>query len=388
MSALFSRTIRSLRADDQRASVAGVLLGATLVGAWLAWLFLARVVRYETSDSARLEVGRAAHRVEAPVEGKVSAVHLALGAEVEAGEALLQLDDGPLRLDLDEKRARLAASAAQLEPLRAQIAADQQALRETQEAGRSEVDEARARVREADAVARRDETEAERTGRLRREGLASEADAARVAAEAQARRAAAEAQQIGVLRIDAAQRNRGSVLRAEIARLGREATALEGEALALQAAIEALLGAVAQRRIVAPIAGRIGEIAELRAGAYVRGGALVATIVPRGELRVVAAFAPAVVGRLRAGQPARVRLDAFPWTEYGAVRAAVASVATEGQNGGIRVELAIEPSPASAIPMQHGLAGVAVIEVERVSPATLLLRAAGQLARTARAGGG
>jgi multidrug resistance efflux pump len=381
MPALFSRTMRSLRADDQSASVAGIVLGTALVGAWLLWLFLARVARYESSDSARLEVAGAAHRVEAPVEGKVIAVHVALGADVLAGELLLELDDGPLRLELDEKRAQLAAATAQVEPLRAQIAVDQQALREAQESGRSEVDEAQARVREADALARRDETDADRNARLRREGLASEADTLRAAAVAQAMRAAADAQQIGVRRIDAAQRNRGSVLRAEIARLSREAAALEGECLAFQAAIDALLGAIGQRRIASPVAGRIGEIAELREGAYVRGGGLVATIVPQGELRVVAAFAPALVGRIRAGQQARVRLDAFPWAEYGVVRAVVASVATEALNGALRVELTIEPSPASAIPMQHGLAGVAVIEVERVSPATLVLRAAGQIAQ-------
>src|SRR4051812_43699464 len=117
MSAAFSRSIRSLRADDQRASIAGIALAAALLGAWLGWLFLARVARVETSDSARLEVGQAVPRVEAPVEGKVAAVHLALGAEVQPGDVLVELDDRPLRLELDEKRARLAASMAQIEPL-------------------------------------------------------------------------------------------------------------------------------------------------------------------------------------------------------------------------------------------------------------------------------
>jgi membrane fusion protein (multidrug efflux system) len=61
-------------------------------------------------------------------------------------------------------------------------------------------------------------------------------------------------------------------------------------------------------------------------------------------------------------------------------------VATEAENGLVRVELAVDPDPASRVPLQHGLTGIAVIDVERVTPATLVLRAAGQLFRPRRGG--
>lgn len=382
MSASFSRSLRSLRADGAAPARTGILLAGALIGGWIAWLFLARVVRVETSQTARLEVGEAAHRIEAPASGKVIAVHLTLGAEVAVGEVLAELDDRSLQLELREKRTRRAAITAQIEPLRAEIAAHRQALGEAIEAGRAEVDEARALGREAEVAARFQEIEADRSAHLRGEGLASEADVARIAAEAQGKRAAADAHQLGTARATAEQKTRGSTLRADLARVGREATALEGEALALGAAIDGLLGAIERLRIVAPIAGRIGEIAALRAGAFVHEGDLVASIVPPGALKIVAAFPPSVVGRIRAGQPGRVRLDAFPFTEYGAVSVTVESIATEAQNGLIRVDLAVAPGAASGIPLEHGLPGVAIVEVERVSPATLLLRAAGQLGRT------
>lgn len=378
----FSRSLRSLRADDSRASLVGILGAGALIVGWIAWLFLARVTRYETSEHARLEAAQAAHRVEAPADGKVASAALAIGVEVEAGALLVELDSEALRLELTEKRARLATATAQLAPLRTEMAAREQALAGTQEEGRSEVGEAKARARGADAAATFQESEVARTARLRKEGLLSDADASRLAAEAQSKRAAAEAEELGARRADAAQRNRGSALRAEIARLGREATALEGEALALGAAIESLAAAVERRKIRAPIAGKIGAIATLAPGSVVLEGDLVATIVPRGELRVIAWYAPASVGRLRAGQIGRVRLDAFPWAQFGALSVTVAGVATEAQDGLVRVDLLVTPDGRSAIPLQHGLAGTAVIDVERVSPATLVLRAAGQLAAT------
>ena len=73
-----------------------------------------------------------------------------------------------------------------------------------------------------------------------------------------------------------------------------------------------------------------------------------------------------------------MRLDAYPFTEYGTVPAAVLSVGTEALRGRVRVELRVLPGAAPAIAMEHGLSGTAIVEVEQVSPATLLLRAAGQ----------
>jgi multidrug resistance efflux pump len=103
---------------------------------------------------------------------------------------------------------------------------------------------------------------------------------------------------------------------------------------------------------------------------------------PRGGFKVVADFPPAALGRIQPGQPARLRLHGFPWTQYGSVPGAVARVEDEIQDGSLRVELALHPDPASAIPLQEGLLGSIEVEVDHVSPARLVLRAAGQ--RTAR----
>ena len=57
MSTAFSRTLRSLAADDFRAAMLGLLAATSLLVAWLAWFLLARVTVYEISTTAHLVSG-------------------------------------------------------------------------------------------------------------------------------------------------------------------------------------------------------------------------------------------------------------------------------------------------------------------------------------------
>jgi hypothetical protein len=74
-----------------------------------------------------------------------------------------------------------------------------------------------------------------------------------------------------------------------------------------------------------------------------------------------------------------MRLDGFPWAQYGMVAATVTRVGSEVHDGRVRVELWVHRDPGSQIPLQHGLPGTLEVEVERVSPARLMLRALGKL---------
>jgi membrane fusion protein (multidrug efflux system) len=138
------------------------------------------------------------------------------------------------------------------------------------------------------------------------------------------------------------------------------------------------------------MAGRLGEVAELRTGSVVREGGRLAAVVPQGELQLIADFLPpTALGRIRPGQPARLRLEGFPWTQYGSLAATVSRVAGEVRDGRVRVEFGVDRDGASPIPLQHGLPGSVEVQVERVTPATLVLRAAGTLlARPVTAGSG
>jgi membrane fusion protein (multidrug efflux system) len=72
-----------------------------------------------------------------------------------------------------------------------------------------------------------------------------------------------------------------------------------------------------------------------------------------------------------------MRLEGFPWAEYGALRLKVIRVASEIRDGTVRVELALDGSQPSRIPLQHGLPGIVEVEVERTTPMAVILNAAG-----------
>jgi membrane fusion protein (multidrug efflux system) len=103
-----------------------------------------------------------------------------------------------------------------------------------------------------------------------------------------------------------------------------------------------------------------------------------ATLVPESRIRIAAFFKPEdAVGRVKVGQAAILRVDNFPWTQYGTVNAHVVRVGSEPREGTVRVELEVsEPNPA--IPVVYGLTAVSDIQVERVTPLQLLLRTLGK----------
>ena len=223
------------------------------------------------------------------------------------------------------------------------------------------------------------EEEAGRANRLRSEGLIPEAEARRANADAQSKRAAVESMKASVARLEPElqirRRDRDAVMaetRSDIARLESDAATSAANAKRLEFEIE-------NRRIRAPITGRLSECAPLRPGAYITAGRQLGVIVPSSKLQVVAEFSgEAALGKIHPGQNAIVKLEGFPWAQFGTLSARVARVAGEIRNGKVRVELAVQAPAGSRIPLQHGLPGSAEIEVERISPAVLLLRSAGQ----------
>ncbi|HKP86948.1 MAG TPA: HlyD family efflux transporter periplasmic adaptor subunit [Blastocatellia bacterium] len=375
----FSRSTRSLNADSYRRSTFGLITVMLVVAAWVVWLFAARVALYEVTNAARLEVDTAAHPVESPVAGRVIATHLQMGKQVQAGDVLVELDGKTERLQLNEEQTQLSTLSAQLDVLRNEIAAETRSLDQTEQATPLTLAQARARHEEAESAARQATEEVKQLTRLNAQGLVSDLVLLRAKAEAEKTRTAADALQLEVSRVEKDQGAKATDRQARIENLKRQVAMIEGDAATRRATIERLQHAIDRRLVLAPATGKLGEIAELRVGSVVREGDKLGAVLPAGTLRVVAEFLPsAALGRIQPGQQARLRLEGFPWTEYGGVRATVANVAGEPRDGRVRVELTINADPSSLIPLQHGLPGTVEIEVERVSPAQLCLRAAGK----------
>ena len=113
---------------------------------------------------------------------------------------------------------------------------------------------------------------------------------------------------------------------------------------------------------------------------------ILAVVVAEGDLHVRASFTPeTAVGVLREGQQAGMRFPGYPWPIYGTVAGTVTSVGTEPLSGMIAVELSLQQEASSWIKLQHGLPAEVEVQVDRVSPATLVLRAIGHATAFSRA---
>lgn len=357
-----------------------MLAGAVVVLiAWFCWAVLVEVSLYEVSSEARVELDGATYPVASPFLGRIVATNLRVGQPVQRGELLVELDSMPQQLQLSEAQVQEQGLEPQLSRLRTQIEAEQGARGEDGQSARLSAREAQNRVREAEMSAHFAEQDLERARKLAAQHMVSIHDLDKAESEAGRQRAAVTALEVAASRVpqDHAARDREREVR--IARLQGEIATLDALRATLHAETSRLTYEIERRRIRAPVDGRIGEAANLRVGAVVTEGEQLGSVVPSGHLLVVAQYSPsAAFGRIRAGEPAVLRLEGFPWTEFGTVSATVERVAQEVRDGKVRVELALSDRSSFRGTLQHGMPGTLEVTVERVSPLGLTLRTAGQ----------
>jgi len=373
----FPYTLRSLRNDGGRTS--GFALIALLAAAvvWSIWMLRAKVTVYEVSKKTRLEVRGAAFPIHSAVAGKVIAVEGKLGQKVKKGAILLRLDTSVEAQRLATSKARLAAIDPQLESIGSEVRATRGAVKAEVAAGGAAARQAKARSKEADIQAKLAESEADRFKRLN--AAVSQIELERAAARAEISRATFETSSLDVGRLRSEQRIKKRTGEVKVAALRREMTTLEGERAALLATVSELEQIIERHLVRAPSDGVIGELGLLQPGSYIAEGARVGTLMPGGELMLVAEFEPAsALGRIHPQQRGELRLTGFPWLEFGTVNARVTQVATEVRDGTVRVELDLLHDQKTLIPFQHGLPGTVEVAVEQITPAELLLRSLGR----------
>ena len=372
-------TYSRLLADRGRSTARILLAALALVGTW-SWLAArVQVTLYEVSSAARVELDAATYPIQAPLLGRVVEPRLRVGRVVRQGDVLVEIDAMPNRLQLRQEQVRAQGLAPELAGLRAQAAAEEIARAEEQSAARLSAEEAANRIREAETLARAAEAELARTRALVAEKIAPGRDLDRAEAEVSRMRAAVTTLESAARRVPREQATRDRERDVRLQRLYAGIAAREAERNTVQAGIERLGYEIERRLVRAPVDGRIGESATLRKGAVVQEGEKLASIVPDGRLLVTAQFpAYAAFGRIRMGQAATLRLDGFPWAEFGSVAATVARVAQEVREGKVRVELAIAASSDFRGKLEHGMPGTIEVAVERITPFALVLRTAGQ----------
>lgn len=378
----FRQTSIALRSDHARGLRALLTLAAAAVVLVLAalWLLVARVPVYLVSESARLQARDEVHPVDTLVSGRVMMVNLPVGGAVRKGDLLMILDPTDADLKLDEARATERGLAAQITALEAEIGAREQALAVTQSLGQASLSEAKALLRETRAGATLASRERKRADLMIQAGVVAAAEADRANSAMLQARAQESARDHRLTVLSTETTRDVADRRAQSESLRRGLAALQAQRDAAGVQVKRLEVESARHRINAPIDGILGQVRAPQVGSVVAIGQTVAVVTPETGVELVADYAAAhAVGRVRPAQRARMRVTAFPWTQYGMLRATVAAVSSEVLDGRIRVKLVLDDQPSTAIPRRHGLVGDVEIEVDEASPALLIARAAGQV---------
>lgn len=341
----------------------------------LAWSFIGKVDVVATAEGRLVSAGRL-QTVEAAESGVVRAIHVREGERVRAGQLLLELD--PTYADADAGTARSELSTAELTRARAAallsyaaggsaaVIAPEGAEPAAVEAERQVVD---ARIREYEA--KRASLQERRAGAVAAlqmsEQQAAKAREVLPIAErqlaafreleskgygARLRSSELEERVVGLRRDVGVERARMAETAAQISMLDREiaqaAQAFRGEAARERAEAEAVLTTRQEavrkadqrqslQRMTAPVDGVVHEIALTTIGELAEGGQPLITVVPDGdELVVEALVLNRDVGAVKSGDRVIVKLEAYPFTRYGALEGRLEhvspdSVADEGR---------------------------------------------------------
>jgi len=385
MSYPFKRTLRSLSGDEFGIRVTLVSLSVSALVGLLAWAALARIPVLKVSTLGRIEPHNAVHRIEPPESGKVLRSTMALDKEVAAGELLIEFDTHEQRLELEQSKITKGTLTRDLAALEEQIARKKIELSQSSLADEAALREAEARSRELGPrflLAQQRQRRAEQSA----PGVVSELEKLERKTEQEELSRTIETQPIAIQRVKRDQLVRRSAIESQLLQLRRDQGKLRGELEMLEVSVARLNHQIERRMVRAEVSGQLVDVVELASGAYTTQGQRLGTILAKGELRVRARLPKETVGIVRPGQPAQLKLDGYPWSVYGKVPAKVTSIGTEptvlvtpeAVPGTVRVEFEILPAADSRIKIQHGMTATVEVEVARVSPFILLLRALGE----------
>lgn len=310
------------------------------------------------SAKGRLEPLGKVYRLDAPVAGSVTQVHVKSGDSVKAGQVLIELDTDLIRTELTQAEDKLEGLRDRLTQL-ASIQTQLKIARQTQQLqSQAQIAEQTAQIRQvewqmmssqqkAELAQRRlskDRREVERYRQLEAIGAAAaikvvelervvlESEQALGQAEAEIAQSAGELQkqQQALARITQA----GELLvqdnSRQVSELQAQIIGLQSEIAQTQSQIQALQLQIQQRVLRSPVNGTIFELPITQAGAVVQPSQMVAQIAPaQVPLILKAEMLPQESGFLQVGLPVKVKFDAYPFQDYGIVAGTLSKIAPD-----------------------------------------------------------
>jgi membrane fusion protein, multidrug efflux system len=265
-----------------------------VAAAWLVWYVAGHWNRW--TGAARLEstddafVAGDVTPLSAHVSGYIKEVAVDDFQAVHRGDLIAVIDPSDYEAQLALARANLAAAQAALANLANQKDVQSALIRQ-----------AEATIEAADADVRRYELEAKRQHDLLKTGIAGTQQVVEQA-DANLKRAVAQ-RQLNVAQLDQQ--------KALLVALDIQEKQLEAQVKASEAQVALALDNLAYTRIFSPADGLVSQ-RQVRPGQFVNVGTQVIAVVPLPNIWVIANFKETQMTNIRAGQLARIAVDAFP----------------------------------------------------------------------------
>jgi len=268
------------RADRLRRLRIPLMLGGSLVIVLIAGYLYFASGRTESTNDAYVSAARVAISTNVPV--RVIELRVHDNQRVKRGELLFRLDDRPFQLAVNAAQAKLGNSRLQVESLKATYRQKQSELKSAEDTLAYE-------TREMD-----------RQKRLLASGISSQSqvDRASHARDAAAQQVAATQQELSGV----------------VANLGGDPSIDPTKHPAVeqaQAELDRALLDLSYTTIKAPDDGIVAQVEKLQVGDYVNAATPVFALVSTHNLWIEANFKEVQLAKMRAGQPATVRIDTY-----------------------------------------------------------------------------
>ncbi|MGL4263725.1 MAG: HlyD family secretion protein [Afipia sp.] len=273
------------KSKTRKRVLVGVGAAAALAGIYFGYHYMV-VGRYMvTTDDAYVRANNST--MGAKIAGHISKVMVGDNARVGAGNVLFTIDDGDYQLAVESARARVTTQEATIARIGRQANAQESA-----------VEQAQAQLVSAEAAIKRAEADFARQESLSTKGFASKAtfDVSQAG-----RDQALAAVQGAKAALDAAQ-TQVDVIKAQKAEA-------EGQLQELRAALAKAVRDLSFTIVRAPVDG-IFSNRIVNVGDYVQPGQRLANIVPIDDVYIDANYKETQLGRLKAGQPVSITVDA------------------------------------------------------------------------------
>lgn len=268
------------RGDRLRRIRIPLMAGGTLAIVLVAGYLYFASGRNESTNDAYVSAARVA--ISTNVPGRVVELRVRDNQRVKRGEVLFRLDDRPLQLAVNAARAKLGNARLQVESLKASYRQKQSELKSAE-----------------DTLAY-EKNEMDRQKRLLASGISSQSqvDRAMHAHDAAAQTVAATQQEISGV----------------VANLGGDPSIDPTKHPAVeqaQADLDRALLDLSYTTISAPDDGIVAQVERLQVGDYVNAATPVFALVSTHNLWIEANFKEVQLSKMRAGQPATVRIDTY-----------------------------------------------------------------------------